>query len=214
MGLSPGDMDASKWRSEYAAACDGHKISMQKQPEPTASLKKRRSLIGKSQGKSVAFKEAKGEDIEVEVDGFVMVNRPKVQQTKRPSMKKSTGNDSDIFPKTTSTFQFVSEHESCFTWPEKSVEIVPSSTPEKMSNGKKLLRMLGAPSPPYALDDDAILPSKGRTKSYSLSLEKPLNLFDDSDLPMSTVSPAIVVRCIIIILLLTIFLHNLPYYAH
>ena len=190
MGLSREDMDASKWKSEYTVFCDGRKASMQKQLETSATLRKRRSLVAKKGCGAVAVTRKQEMSEEEEVDGFVLVESP--SNNASDVRKSPPGRTSVIFP--SSTTEFVSEHEGRFAWPEKvAAASLASSATEEVTNGKKLLNMLGALSPPYALDTDAAAPHKGKAITYALSVEKPLNLFDDSDFPQAPAAPVSVV---------------------
>lgn len=187
MGLNINDMDASKWKSEYDASCDGWKTSLQKQPEPSSALRKRRSLkkstIAKQSLRALVPDEFPEDE---EIDGFVIVENSSSIKENKNLVKRNSKNDKEnepiepnnVFPPSTSSLvdQFVSEHERRYVWPEMKKSTTDSSTKIMCTESSKI--EMSALSPPYALDDDIVDLPRNKTKQYPLSVAQPLNLFD------------------------------------
>ena len=191
MGLAPEDMDASKWKSEYDTACEGYKASLYRKPETPQQLKKRKPLKRPKGGRRGATLRPRPTETVIvdqeEVDGFVVVDlEDSMSATEKASQKNDLERKSnnvyacdDVDPGS-----FKSEYEVQYAWPDDGSEPVTQREEKQVkstSKGKQLLKLLGQLHPPYALDDDDIPPVKTGRKSYHLSLESPLNLFEEME---------------------------------
>lgn len=193
MGLSAEDIDASKWKSVYQECfVDISKAKASpSQPESMEALKTRRPAKKNTIKKS-------SESVEVEDEGFILVEKPEVSTTRsemetrsiqhRDSARDKAKRDknarelsNNVFPQseTTKEFsksQFVTNYENDFSWPN----VAASQSVTKMEDPSGIIPGIAVCSPPYALDTDPAIPqvaSIPRTNITSTKSEPALNLF-------------------------------------
>jgi hypothetical protein len=193
MGLSAEDIDASKWKSVYQESfVDISKVkATSSQSETMEALKTRRPAKKNSTKKSA-------ESIEVEDEGFVLVEKPEESTTRSEMEAKSIQHrdsardkakreksarelSNNIFPQSEITnelskSQFVTNYDNDFSWPN-SVAPRPTS---KSDDPSGVIPGIAVCSPPYALDTDPITPQVANIPRTNMAVSKSepvLNLF-------------------------------------